>query len=89
MAENMIRQIARTIRAEHEGPTGPNDDTALPLYEKTARAVLAVMREPTDHMVSDGAFQIFAGQQITETDMASARRVWRAMLSRASKEAEQ
>lgn len=40
---------------------------------------ILVPREPSGHMLSDGAFQIFRGERITEDDLDSARRVWRAM----------
>jgi hypothetical protein len=46
------------------------------------RVVIAAIREPSEGMVSDGAFQIFRGERITEDDLASARRVWRGMHKR-------
>lgn len=55
MTENMVRQIARVIRDKHDGPTGPNDDTGLPYYEATARAVLSALREPSQFMLDSAA----------------------------------
>lgn len=51
-----------------------------------ARAVLQAIREPSDHMLSDGAFQVFRGERITEDDLDAAKRVWRAMTNAALSE---
>lgn len=46
--------------------------------ERIVRAVLQAA-EPSDRMLSDGAFQIFRGERITVDDIDSAKRVWNAM----------
>lgn len=50
---------------------------------EAARAVLLAIREPSDRMQSDGAFQLFRGVRITEDDLTTARQAWRAMIAAA------
>ena len=73
MASEMIERAGFAI---HKGTGGViTGEAALDL----AGAVLQAIREPSQHMLSDGAFQIFRGERITEDDLAAAGRVWRAM----------
>lgn len=46
------------------------------------RAVLQAIEDPSDRMISDGAFQIFQGEHITEIDSYRAKAVWKAMIRR-------
>jgi len=70
---NMREKIARALAKEEGYAYDP-----IP-YDGRADAVLDVLAEPTERMLSDGAFQIFRGQRITSDDLDAARRVWRAM----------
>lgn len=76
-----IEKAARAV-AEYAARRLPPADSAA-TCEGIARAVLQAIREPSEGMLSDGAFQIFRGERITEDDLDSAKRVWRAMTSRA------
>lgn len=77
-----LERAARALCELDNNPPGATMD-GKPLwrdYLPEVRAVLEAITEPSQSMVSDGAFQIFRGQRITDEDLASARRVWRRMI---------
>ena len=82
--ESMVRKVAKAVEAallDQAGNDSPNIDCVT-----IARAAIEAMREPSDAMISDGAFQIFRGERITEDDLAAAKRVWRGMTAAALNE---
>lgn len=65
------------------------DPIACAIYKRSvaqACSIITAMREPTTGMISDGAFQIFEGERISERDLAAAARVWDRMIKRAISE---
>lgn len=83
-----LEQAARALMRHHEldpdvfvGMHGGYGD-----FLDGARAVLQAIGQPSERMLSDGAFQIFKGERITEDDIDAAKRVWRGMLSAAISE---
>lgn len=89
--ERAARAMADKLKAEEGAYIGVEVDGRLTFdgsidLQGVVHAVIAAIREPSEGMVSDGAFQIFQGERITEQDLAAARRVWRAMTSRLVKD---
>lgn len=87
----MTDTLTRAARALAKAQSGVEDfdlldDEMQDTLRDNVRAVLEAIREPTDHMLSDGAFQIFKGERITEDDIHAAKRVWRAMTKTALSE---
>lgn len=90
---SMIERMARALADGDwdaasflETPNGEPPEDFREGWREKARAAIEAMMEPTEAMLSDGAFQIFSGERITESDIAAAKRVWKAMLRQALKD---